>query len=149
MFDSLEDVGCSNVVFSPERLPRVWPVRSRKICGGSRDFCSKIFQIKTTSKKQLHFILGAFFSNQNTSNTVFAKFPLTCPKKRIKEITSTKHKNCLHFNFGRHFLEIEAHQAILRRFSHILPRFSPNQNFWKFACTLCNPASYTTRFKDL
>jgi len=31
-------------------------------------------------------------------------------------------KKCLHFHFGRHFL-IKAHQTILWRFSHILPKF--------------------------
>jgi len=35
-------------------------------------------------------------------------------------MTSEKKKR-LHFDFGRHFCKIKAHNAILRRFSHICP----------------------------
>jgi len=49
--------------------------------------------------------------------------------------------NSLRFDFWHHFLKIKAHQAILRKISHILATipqilagFSPNQNFWGCAC---------------
>jgi len=52
-------------------------------------------------------------------------------------ISQEKEKKRLHFDFGRHFFKINAHQAFLQRLSHILskfpqilPGFSPNQNFW-------------------
>jgi len=56
-----------------------------------------------------------------------------------------KKVNIWTFNFGAIF-KINAHTAILRRFSRILPKFlqillgfSPNQKFWGCACNPCNP----------
>jgi len=37
---------------------------------------------------------------------------------------TSKKKKRLHFDFGRHFCKIEAYKAILRRFSHILTKFT-------------------------
>jgi len=75
---------------------------------------------KITSKKDdCTLIVGAFFSNQRISSTIFAQIS---PKLAQISPNHLKKKR-LHFHSGRHFLKIKAHQAILRRFSHILPKF--------------------------
>jgi len=43
---------------------------------------------------------------------------------------------------------LSSFSGMLRRFSKILPGFSPNQNIWGSACTPCTPASYTTASRD-
>ena len=114
-----------------------------------------------------HSILGAFFSNQSTSNTIFAQispklaqiFP-NLPEKELKKHDLQKKKR-LHCDFVRHFCKIKGYNAILRRFSHILPKFtqilsgfygifpgfSSNQKFWGWASIPCIPISYTTGLK--
>ena len=54
-------------------------------------------------------------------------------------------KKCLSFHFWCHFWKINAHTAISRRFAHtlpkfrhILPGFSPIQDFWGCGGTSCN-----------
>jgi len=91
----------------------------------------------------ISFHVGRIFSTQSTSSTIFAQIYLNSPEK--------KQKKRLHFDVGCHFCEINAHTAILRRYSHILPKFlqilpgfSPNQNLWGCDCTPCTPASYTS-----
>jgi len=61
--------------------------------------------------------------------------------------------NSLRFDFWHHFLKIKAHQAILRKISHILATipqilagFSPNKTFGG-ALAPRNPDSYTTVFR--
>jgi len=68
-------------------------------------------------------ILGAFFSNQSTSDTIFAQISPNLPEKELKKHDLQKKKR-LYFDFGRHFCKIKAYKAILRRFSHILPKFT-------------------------
>jgi len=50
---------------------------------GCEEFLPKFPQtfLKITPTKRLHFfsILGAFFSNQSTSSTIFAQFTPNCP----------------------------------------------------------------------
>jgi len=73
--------------------------------------------------KRLHFIsCWAHFFN------VFAltspKFPQLARKELYKNmISKLNKKKRLHFDFGCHFCKIKARTAILRRFSHILPKF--------------------------
>jgi len=107
-----------------------------------------------------HSILGAFLQSKALQAPFLPKFPpnlpkfpWTCPKNNWKNMTSKKKKR-LHFDFGRHFCKIKAHKAILRRCSHILPKFTQifpgfswNQNLWGWAPTPCTPASYTTGLK--
>ena len=82
-----------------------------------------------------------FFKSKHFKHHFCPDFPQTClnfpqlaRKRYNKNMTSQK---SMHFEFRRHFCEIKAHTAILRRFSHILPKFpqifpgfSPNQKFW-------------------
>ena len=111
--------------------------RIRHIFGGAKDFtkisrnspeknCKKI-----TAKKWLHFIpFRAHFFQIKALQAPFLpkfppnlpKFPLTCPRKNWRNMTSKKKKKHLHFHFGCHFCK--NHKAILRRFSHILPKFT-------------------------
>ena len=114
-----------------------------------------------------HSILGAFFSNQSTSSTIFpqishkfSQISPNLPEKELKKHDLQKKKR-LHFDFGRHLCKLKAHKAILRNFSHILPKFtqilpgfqgiflgfSSNQTFWQWASTPCTPTSYTTGLK--
>jgi len=115
---------------------------------------------KTKKSTAFHSILGAFFQIKAFQAPFLPKFPLTCPKKNCKNMTSKK-KERLHFDFRRHFCKITTHNAILRRFSYILlkfiqifpgfwgifPGFSSNQNFWGWAFTHFTPASYNTSLK--
>jgi len=55
-------------------------------------------------------------------------FPLTCPKKNWRNMTSKKNKR-LHFDFGRHFCKIKAHKRFCqgcRTFCPNLHRFFPD-----------------------
>jgi len=112
--------------------------RSRQSFRGGKDFAqiSRNFPEKNSKenhlKEWLHFIpfrehffqikaLQAPFLPKFPPN--LPKFPPTCPKKNWRNMTSKKKKR-LHFDFGRHFCKIKAQKAILRRFSHILPKFA-------------------------
>ena len=68
---------------------------------------------------------------------IFAQISPNLPEKHSKE--NDLQDKRLHFDFECYFCKIKAHTAILRRYSHILSGFSPNQTFWGCACT---PASY-------
>ena len=110
----------------------------RQIFGGAKDFSqiSRNLPEKTlkkmTSKKRLHFIpfWAHFFQIKALQVPFLPKFPpnlpkfsLTCLKKNWRNMSSNKKKH-LHFYFGRHFCKIKAYKAILRRFLHILPKFT-------------------------
>jgi len=94
--------------------------------GGKFLVVQRIFaQISPKNSKKttaFHYIFGTFLSKQSASGTIFAKFSLTCPQNPKKR-PPKKRKKRLHFDFGRHHLEISAHQPILRMFSHILHKF--------------------------
>ena len=112
--------------------------RSRQIVGGAQGFAPISRNLPEKSSKEndlknmtaFHSILGAFFSNQSTSSTIFpqispklAQISPHFPEKELK-IHDLQKKKRLHLDFGRHFWNIEALKAILRRFSHILPKFT-------------------------
>jgi len=46
--------------------------------------------------------------------------------------------------FAQVFKVLLRFSGILWRFSEILPKFLPNQNFWRCDCTPCTPTSYTS-----
>jgi len=93
--------------------------------------CPKKTLKKMTSKSDcISFHFGRIFLNQSASSTIFAQISPKLaqispklPKKELKKRDLQK-KKCLHFDFRRHFCKIKAHKAILRRFSHILPKFT-------------------------
>jgi len=69
--------------------------------------------------------------------------------------TSTTLPRCNHcfiysetslFKFNTSFERL-THIKVPVQFSGILPRFSPNQNFWGCPCTSCTLASYTTAWR--
>ena len=108
--------------------------RSRHIFGGAKDFCpnlpklaqknSKANDLKKTKATEFH-LFWAHFSNESTSSTIFAQISPNFPTKTENIMISKikKKTKSLHFYFGHHRWKIEAHKAILRRFSHILPNF--------------------------
>jgi len=57
-------------------------------------------------------------------------------------------KKRLHFDVGCHFCKIKAHVAILRRFSHILPKFPQIFPGFSPGCS-CTPVSYTSGLRPL
>jgi len=104
----------------------------------------------------IHSILGAFFSNQSTSGTIFAQISSDLPEKELKKHDLQKKKR-LHFDFGRHFCKIKAHKRFCEGFHTCFPnlhRFFPDFkgffqdfhliNFLGWAST---PTSYTTGLK--
>jgi len=115
----------------PWKLIAFHRCRSRQIFGGAKDFVqiSRNFPEKNSKendlKKMTAFIpfWAHFFQIKALQAPFLPKFPLTCPKENRRNMTSEKTKR-LHFDFGRHFCKIKAHKAILRRLSHILPKFA-------------------------
>ena len=100
--------------------------RSRQSFGGAKDFAqiSRNLPEKNSRenhlKEWLHFILfrAHFFQIKALQAPFLPKFTLTCQKYDLQK------KKRLHFDFGRHFCIIKAQKAILRRLSHILPKFT-------------------------
>ena len=103
-----------------------------------------------------------FFKSKHIKDN-FAKFPRTCPnfpkldqenfekvppklKKRlhlILGIICCKSKHIKWFRKGFHTLS-SSFPGILSRFQGNVPGFSPDQNFWGYACTPCTHAYYTS-----
>jgi len=96
--------------------------RSRHILGGAKSFCPNISKLaRKKSKDNAVVVTGCkavqapFLAKLHPS---LPKFVLTCPKPAKLKYDLKR----LHFHFGCHFCKINAHTAILRRFTHILPK---------------------------
>jgi len=84
---------------SPKNTPKkIWPPKQ-----------------KTTA-----FHVGQIFSNQSA---ISPKYSPNLPEKNWIKAWPQKKTRRLHFDFGCHLSEIKAHTAILRRYSHIWPKF--------------------------
>jgi len=70
-------------------------------------------------KNDCTLILGAFFSNQSISSTTFTQIS---PKRAQISPNLPEKTSALPF-WALFFKQNKAHQAILRRFTHILPKF--------------------------
>jgi len=122
-------VGAGNYLEMRGVFRWISPNLPEKILG---HFLCEYFLMKTglsddLQKQGLYVILGAIFSNQSTLGAIFN--PISWDFAQIFR------------DFAKVFTDFT---QISTDFSGILPEFSPNQNFWGCASTLCTPTSYTT-----
>jgi len=139
--------------------------RNKQFLGCVKDFCQNFSKLpkKITSKKEkndcISFHFGRIFKIKAHQAQFLSKYPPNLPKYALTCQKKTKnylHKKRLHFGFGRQFLKINAHQTILRTFSHIFAQivtaFTRTLTKSKFSggnCTPCTPASCTTATEPL
>jgi len=121
--------------------------------------------LKNDPQKEKYVCIWFFapcFSNQCISRAILpnfpklAKFPQTRPRKLQKKCLKLKKRLHLFlgiicfrsnhikwFRKGFHTLS-PRFPKILPRFQGNVPGFSPDQNFWVYACTPCTHAYYTS-----